>query len=109
MKPGWQIDHLNAHMDSQVEMVQGKSVDFNNKELFGDLTLGVIARCAFALDTNAHQKHGDNVFVHHCNQQCFTFNKLLSMLPDRVKVWLQLSTAARACLDFLMSTRRAQC
>ena len=66
------VSMLLEHMDSQ--MVNG-SMDFSNKDLYGDLTLGVIARCAFATDLNAHQTHGENVFV----KQMKAFFKITTM------------------------------
>lgn len=54
------IKNLTDSMDSK--MVAG-SADFDNKELYGDLTLDVISRCAFAAEANVHPEGGPNIIL----------------------------------------------
>ena len=101
------VSMLLEHMDSQ--MVNG-SLDFNNKELYGDLTLGVIARCAFATDTNAHQTRGDNVFVKQM-KAVFEFSNLKiltwSIVPEFVQKWAEFTISPLGPLNFLVDMSRS--
>ena len=101
------ISNLLQHMDSK--LVNG-SADFNNKELYGDLTLGIIAICAFATDTNVHQTHGDNIFVKNA-KNFFNFNyyKIMigTLLPQFVKKWAEFNVPPSDSTNFLVDMSRS--
>ena len=101
------ISNLQQYMDSKME---NGSAEFNNKELFGDLTLGVIAICAFATDTNAHQKHGDNIFVKQ-TKEFFNFNyfKVLisTIIPQFVKKWAEFQINPQEATNFMIHMSRS--
>lgn len=101
------IDNLLHHMDSQIK--KGSS-DFNNKELYGDLTLGVISKCAFATDANPHQERGKNIFLQNI-EDFFRFPRikllLFAALPDWMKNKLNFSTIKSKPLEFLAQLSKA--
>ena len=101
------VDNLVQHIDS--ELASGRA-DFNNKELYGDLTLGVIASCAFATDTNAHQERGNNIFLHNV-AEFFNFSVmklfLFAVLPASLKTRLQFTTVKSKPMKFLVEMSRS--
>jgi cytochrome P450 len=100
------ISNLLDHMESR--MMNG-TAEFENKDLYGDLTLGVIAACAFATDTNAHQAKADNILMKQM-KEFFNFNfrkiALASLIPDFVKEWIQFTASPAESLDFLINLSR---
>lgn len=98
------INNMTKHMDS--EIAARGFAEFDNKELFGDLTLAVIAGCAFATDTNAHAKAGESVF-HDNARRFFCFPKsrilMLALLPSFVSKFFQISYWPQQPLQFFLS------
>lgn len=96
------VSDLMEYISSELE---SGSAEFENKELFGDLTLGVIARCAFATETNAHQKRGENPVIENV-MKFVRFSKfrlfLFGVMPDVIKEAIGFSTANPEALDFLV-------
>ena len=100
------VSNLLQHV--QRKLVSG-SADFNNKQLYSDLTLGVIASCAFGTDTNPHQTEGENIVIVMA-KKFFNLNKykhlIATTMPQSVLRLMQYTPTSREALDFLVNLSR---
>ena len=93
-------DHIEKNMKDNCAV-------FDNKTLYGNLTMDVIAKCAFATDTNAHNGSENNVMLKNLFE-FFNFNLykvlLAALLPEFVKKATRLSIVPKDSLEFLVKT-----
>ena len=97
---------MEKTIDKIVKNGEGNRVD--SKKLFGCFTLDVIAKCAFATETNAHENE-DDPFIHY-TRKFFMFSKPLLLLfftlPDFLKRFLNLSAIPHDAISFLENVSR---
>ena len=80
------IDNLESHINSGKEVVV--------KDVFGCLTMDVIAKCAFGTDTNANQDKNNPFVVH--GKGVFKFNStkafIINVVPTFILRWLKVGS-----------------
>ena len=84
------VDHMLQHLKERVEEeASGQVIEVDNKKLFGNLSLGVIARCAFATDVNTHDAGQDeHVFVKSA-RQVFEFEHNAFFMDNVLPEWIK--------------------
>jgi cytochrome P450 len=86
----------------------GKGNEVDSKKLFGCFTLDVIAKCAFATETNAHEDENDP-FIYY-TRKFFDFSKIKIMfvltLPDFIKKIFNMSAIPTDSVEYLANVSR---
>ena len=97
---------MEKTIDKIVKNGEGNRVD--SKKLFGCFTLDVIAKCAFATETNAHENEND-AFIEPV-RRFFKYNKLKVMmvllLPNFIKDFFNITAQPAKSVDFMANVAK---